>query len=234
MEHLRNKRPVDCKYAVIHAESAVQLMLYEKMRSAGISLIDPKDPRYYKRFGTCLDDLKRCMKDTERADLEIIHEHRNLCQHRADKPDETWARWICTTVGIFLRRFCSDELGIDVRSELPEVLRAATEATVRDAIHHAEYSLERGEYETAIISAIRAVDAATSHQLEPGVKRSAVMVAEYATPIADKIRKMTALRSRLTHQVVKDYSPTRKEAEGIIEDALSIVHRILGLDITKS
>lgn len=223
-EHLKNGRPVDRKYAVIHADSAVHLVFLEKLRCLGVSLLDPQNPRNTKGFYTCLKELKDFLRETEYTDLEIIHEERNLCQHRAHKPDETKANWICSIVGNFLRRFCSAEFGINLDTEVPERVPPAEEQMIKDQLDYADYAYSFEHYEDAVISAFGALDSALRHRF--GTEQLRDLDSWLNSDTKLEIQQIRNVRNELAHNP-RSKGLGKREAQKYINIVRSLIKEII-------
>lgn len=111
----RSQTATDMKFALLHVDQAVELILKEKVRSLGESIY--KNPKETITIYGAYDILKtKNVNIPEKPDLEILHEERNNIQHKFANPSpEDAAFHIEKAVG-FLIRFSKDELGISMET----------------------------------------------------------------------------------------------------------------------
>jgi len=115
----RSQTSSDMKFAILHVDQAVELILKEKIRSLGGSIY--KNPKETISVWAAYDFLngKKCAIP-EKADLEILHEERNNIQHKFSNPSAEDAGFMIEKAVSFLRRFYKDELGVAVENHIPQ------------------------------------------------------------------------------------------------------------------
>jgi hypothetical protein len=114
IEHLTKETDRDTRFAVLHADNAVELVLKEVVRFKRIRLIDKKGQSisYYD----CIDKLlTKRVSIPELPDIDLLHTERNSIYHLGSQPDQRKAEWLVYDVALnFIRRICKDELGYDI------------------------------------------------------------------------------------------------------------------------
>ena len=110
----RSATTKDMKFALLHIDQAIELLLKEKVRSAGISIYKtPKETISIWRAYEILEKELGC-KIPEKADLELLHEERNVIQHKYANPSPEDAAFHVEKAMLFVRRFLKDELHLDI------------------------------------------------------------------------------------------------------------------------
>ncbi len=115
----RSQTASDMKFALLHIDQAVELILKEKVRALGGSIY--KNPKETISIWAAYDFLekKKCAI-SERPDLEILHEERNNVQHKFSNPSSEDAGFMMEKAVAFLRRFYRDELGVAIENHIPQ------------------------------------------------------------------------------------------------------------------
>jgi hypothetical protein len=115
----RSATSSDMKFALLHVDQAVELILKEKVRALGGSIY--KHPKETITVYAAYDflDKKNCTIP-ERPDLEILHEERNNVQHKFSNPSPEDAGFMIEKAVMFLKRFYKDELGVAIENHIPQ------------------------------------------------------------------------------------------------------------------
>jgi hypothetical protein len=115
---LRSETSTDMKFALLHVDQAVELLLKEKVRSAGRSIY--KNPKETISIWGAYEILEKELgcKIPEKADLELLHEERNSIQHKYANPSPQDAAFHVEKAVAFIRRFLKDELGIRIEDHV--------------------------------------------------------------------------------------------------------------------
>lgn len=233
LEHVERGSEKDRKYAVIHAATAVELVLKEKIRSMGISIFKKKRPYRSLDYYDCI----RLLHDKQitiphEADIELLHQERNACIHIGGKPDENKTKWLLNTSRDFMETFCNDQLGFDISRHLPlqvpvKILDEARGAHLNPAgiyLANAEMSLIDGNYAEAVLNAEASITILMKDYLETmNIKASPVfhqlvrqVEKEKKLPqsVLETIEELHNLRNKVAHLVVK---VDKRRAERAIE-----------------
>ena len=111
----RSDTTPDMKFALLHVDQAVELLLKERVRAGGKSIYkNPKETiSIWRAYEILTDDLKVMIP--ERADLELLHEERNSIQHKYSNPSAEDAAFHIEKAMGFIRRFVKEELKLDIR-----------------------------------------------------------------------------------------------------------------------
>ena len=102
------------KFALLHVDQAIELILKEKVRSSGNSIY--KNPKETISIWGAYDILESKAHCTipEKPNLELLHEERNSIQHKYANPSPDDAAFHVDNAFAFLKRFLKDELGISI------------------------------------------------------------------------------------------------------------------------
>jgi len=111
---LRSPTSTDMKFAILHVDQAIELILKEKVRDLGKSVY--KNPKETISIWGAYDVLaENKIKIPEKSDLELLHEERNSIQHKSANPDPNDAAFYIEKAVFFLNRFAKDELGVELK-----------------------------------------------------------------------------------------------------------------------
>jgi hypothetical protein len=106
------------KFALLHVDQAVELVLKECVRASGKSIYkNPKETITIWGAYDILDTLK--IGIPERPDLELLHEERNSIQHKYANPSAEDAAFHIDKAMKFIRRFLKHELKVDLKDYVP-------------------------------------------------------------------------------------------------------------------
>lgn len=110
----RSDTATDMKFAILHVDQAVELVMKEKVRSGGKSIY--KNPKETISIWGAYDILEKELNCVipEKPDLELLHEERNSVQHKYANPSPEDAHFHVTNGVDFLHRFLNDELSVDL------------------------------------------------------------------------------------------------------------------------
>ena len=118
LEHYIDGTSRSRKFALLHLDQAIELLLKEKCVRLGKSI--------YKNDGTTLtiheafSSLKKAdVASPEQPRLEELHDLRNTIQHKGLVPDDITTRFHVGHVYGFVKRFVSEELGLKFEDILP-------------------------------------------------------------------------------------------------------------------
>ena len=116
---LRSETAVDMKFAVMHVDQAIELLLKERVRLGRVSIYRPGGKETISLFKAydILEELGCAVP--ERPDLEILHEERNNIQHKYSNPDPKDAFFMVEKGVAFIDRFVRDEMGYEIADFVP-------------------------------------------------------------------------------------------------------------------
>jgi hypothetical protein len=102
------------KFALLHIDQAIELLLKEKVRAGGKSIYkSPKETiSIWGAYGILTNDLG--CNIPERPDLELLHEERNNIQHKYANPSAEDAAFHVDHAVKFIKRFLKDDLQLDI------------------------------------------------------------------------------------------------------------------------
>ena len=115
----RSENTTDMKFALLHIDQAVELLLKERVRAGGKSIYkNPKETiSIWGAYDTLTNELNVAIP--ERPDLELLHEERNSIQHKYANPSPEDAAFHIEKAMNFIRRFVKEELGLDITQFVP-------------------------------------------------------------------------------------------------------------------
>lgn len=117
--YLRSTTPKDMKFALLHIDQAIELLLKERVRVGGMSIYkNPKETLTIWGAYDILENKLSCIIP-ERADLELLHEERNNIQHKYANPSSDDAAFHVEKAMKFIARFVKEELKIELAEFLP-------------------------------------------------------------------------------------------------------------------
>jgi hypothetical protein len=116
---LRSDTTTDMKFALLHVDQSIELLLKERVRRGGKSIY--KNPKETISIWGAYSILKEQLQCTipEKADLELLHEERNNIQHKFANPSSEDAAFHVECAMKFIKRFCKDELAIKIEDYIP-------------------------------------------------------------------------------------------------------------------
>ncbi|MCI0350564.1 MAG: hypothetical protein L0Z53_14160, partial [Acidobacteriales bacterium] len=84
--YLRSNTPKDMKFALLHVDQAIELLLKERVRLGGHTIYkNPKETITLYGAYEILETKLKCAIP-EKPDLELLHEERNSIQHKYANP----------------------------------------------------------------------------------------------------------------------------------------------------
>lgn len=113
--YFRSNTAKDMKFALLHVDQAIELMLKECVRAGGKSIY--KNPKETITIWGAYDILNNELHIVipERPDLELLHEERNNIQHKYANPSPDDAAFHVEKAMNFIRRFTKDQLKLDIK-----------------------------------------------------------------------------------------------------------------------
>jgi len=168
IEHLKMGTERDMKFAVQHADNAVELLLKELARFKRIRLINKSGQpiSYYQ----CIERLEnKGVGIPELTDIDLLHTERNSTYHRGSQPDKERAEWLVYDVALrFVERVCKDELGFDINNfspafKLPQEVKEEIKETRSEIVNmylvDALNAFDAKDYSGAVIGAYSGLEA---------------------------------------------------------------------------
>ncbi len=110
----RSNTTIDMKFAILHVDQAVELLLKERVRAGGKSIY--KNPKETMSIWGAYEIIEKEIKCIipEKPDLELLHEERNNIQHKFSNPSPEDASFYMEKAIKFIHRFAKDELHLDI------------------------------------------------------------------------------------------------------------------------
>lgn len=116
--YFRSDTSTDLKFALLHVDQAVELLLKERVRSGGKSIYkNPKETISTWGAYEILEGMRCAIP--EKPDLELLHEERNNIQHKYANPSAETAAFYVERAVKFIDRFLRDELGTNLGHYVP-------------------------------------------------------------------------------------------------------------------
>jgi hypothetical protein len=117
---LRSETSTDMKFALLHVDQSIELFLKERVRVGGKSIYkNPKETINIWGAYTILENDLHCIIP-EKPNLELLHEERNNIQHKYSNPSPEDASFHIDCAMKFIKRFCKDELSLNIKDYIPE------------------------------------------------------------------------------------------------------------------
>ena len=116
--YFRSETSLDRKFAVLHLDQGVELLLKERVRKFGTSIYLKNKKETISTWEAFEILANKGCNIPERADLELLHDDRNEIQHRYSTPSPEAAVFHMENALKFVDRFVKDEFGMDIRSVL--------------------------------------------------------------------------------------------------------------------
>jgi len=168
IEHLKIGTDRDLKFAVQHADNAVELMLKELARFKRIRLIDKRGQSlsYYD----CINKLEeKGVKIPELTDIDLLHTERNSIYHLGSQPDKRKTEWLVYDVGLnLIKRICKEELRFDITKssklfKIPSKIEQEIESTKSEMVNMYLFetisSFNSNVYSATVVSAFSGIEA---------------------------------------------------------------------------
>jgi hypothetical protein len=116
--YFRSNTARDMKFALMHVDQSVELLLKEAVRASGRSIYkNPKETiTMWRAYEILIHDLRIAIP--ERPDLELLHEERNNIQHKYSNPSPEDAAFHIDKAMAFIRRFTKAQLGLDIKDHV--------------------------------------------------------------------------------------------------------------------
>lgn len=106
------------KFALLHVDQAIELLLKEKVRASGRSIY--KNPKETISIYGAYDALNILgVSIPEKPDLELLHEERNSIQHKYATLSADDAAFHIDKAMRFVKRFLRDELDVAIEAHVP-------------------------------------------------------------------------------------------------------------------
>jgi UDP-N-acetylglucosamine 2-epimerase len=117
--YFRSDTSLDLKFALLHLDQGIELLLKERVRKFGTSIYRKDSKKETISAWEAFEILanKGC-GIPERADLELLHDDRNEIQHRYSAVTPEAAVFHMENGLRFVERFLKDEFGLDIRTVL--------------------------------------------------------------------------------------------------------------------
>ncbi|MGB4057431.1 MAG: hypothetical protein WBK77_05050 [Alphaproteobacteria bacterium] len=117
--YLRSTTTKDMRFALLHVDQSIELMLKERVRIGGNSIYKSggKETISIHAAYESLDKLG--VKIPEKNNLELLHEERNSIQHKYLNPTAEDAGFHIENAMKFINRFVSQELNLELSEFIP-------------------------------------------------------------------------------------------------------------------
>jgi hypothetical protein len=118
--YFRSNTTTDMKFALMHIDQAVELLLKERVRSGGKSIHKPGNAKETLSIWGAYEILTKELnvQIPEKHNLELLHEERNSIQHKYSNPSADDAAFHVGNAMGFILRFTKDELGIQLKDHV--------------------------------------------------------------------------------------------------------------------
>lgn len=240
LEHYtRSDTAKDRKLAILHIDQAIELILKEKVRSLNISIYkqDGKTTIGTKEAYEILEN-KKCTIP-EKANLELIHDERNLIQHKYSNPDESTTKFLVENSLAFFERFLYQEFNIRIKDVIPQELLSnsklgfTTEQTKLDKLLKSAEDSIKLDTSSTIFSLFSAVEILLREKLDSiGIDTSGKSITQIISLavknkllIKDELSKLDKLRKLRNKAIHLDFVPKLEECRKMLEFVKSLSKR---------
>lgn len=236
LQHYLDGTPRSRKFALLHIDQAIELVLKERAVQLGKSI--------YKSDGTTLtihetfSSLKQ-LSIPERPRLEELHDLRNTVQHKGLTPDSDSTRFYVEVAYNFFKRFLDHELNTPLDQAIPTTYRALMEGQpvieTSEVITILQSALRADSPAEKILTGFTALNRLVDLISDPAITKSSfrgtLRKAAEARGVGYKELKLyLADIMRLRNEIIhSDYEPTDEEAQ-MFFSALEGVFKSVGLD----
>lgn len=119
--YFRSDTSTDIKFSILHIDQSIELLLKERVRKGGKSIYKQNNPKETINIWEAYKIIEQDFKSpiTERPNLELLHEERNMIQHKYANPSPEDASFHIENAMRFLQRFVKDELGLELSDFIP-------------------------------------------------------------------------------------------------------------------
>lgn len=241
LEHYGDGTPRGRKFALLHIDQAIELVLKEKCARLGKSI--------YKSDGTTLTFHEAAHSVSKERDLpelprlQDLHDLRNTIQHKGLTPDPLTTEYHVVVAYEFLRRFLPGELNTPLQEIVGPRLRAMIEgpptpvpppAEIIDALRLAR---ETADPTARIFAGFTVAERAAAALTPPGeplsVRKSMRPAAELRGIPKATVKAALAHLHMLRGKVVNSaYVPTELEADAYLENVASLL-QMIGYQVRK-
>jgi len=242
IRHLRKGYPKDIRFAVMHADNAMELVLKEIARAKGIRIIDKKGQSvgYYD----CISKLQRKgVQIPELPDIDLLHTERNSIYHLGSQPDKKQAEWLVFDVALSsVRRICGDELGYDIcqfsstfdrLALLNSEILARRKAIVEKYLSEAVWAHDNNMFNECIISSYSGIEAYLGNAIPIDIRSDIHMMQKLveddliSAEMLNDFMELRELRNRVVHGVSNSTRDQAKLALNVFKKFLYVIDSML-------
>jgi len=141
LEHYLEGSDKGRKFAFIHIDHAIELILKEKLRRLGKTFIKRKGEESLS-LGETLNSLeKKNVKIPERPTIEMLHQSRNSIQHSGWTPDQGTTEFHIKNAYLFFSKFLREELDMAIEKILPTRFSTLVEVPKVEELRKGKYKI---------------------------------------------------------------------------------------------
>ncbi len=226
LEHFLDNTDRSRKFALLHIDQSIELLLKEKCMREGKSIYksDGKTLSIHEAF----QSIAKVASIPERPRLEELHDLRNTIQHKGLLPDQATTQYYVDIAYRFTKRFLKEELGSSIEIILSQQHRALMEGpdpieAPVELVSALEQASHLGSPSSKIVAgyvvlekAAKIMDSIVSDKttLRGVLKKSSVARGIPENKVNKRLRFVFMLRSKVLRS---DYEPTEKEVNGFFK-----------------
>jgi len=230
VEHYMAGSDRDRKLMVLHCDQAVELILKDKVRDSGESVFlkNGQTVTYYDAIKLL---EKKGIKIPEKPDLELLHDQRNVIQHKGAQVSQSDAEFYIRKSFEFVKRFLRDELDkiigdmIDKRYlevfgikavEIPYIAESERETEdISEMLRHAR------EFEILSHKYLESLGLVNTHRYTASKLIQKLRTSGIRIKVEDKnnLKQFFAIRNQIAHT---DYVPSKVEIKLLIDSIRKI------------
>lgn len=242
IEHFLEGGDRDRRFAFLHVDNAVELLLKEKVRQLGRS-IWKKNGKTIGVWGAYKILEEEKIDIPHKSHLENVHHERNSIQHKGVTPDESTTQVYLGEVFPFFEEFSEKCLAVKIDEhispEIMDILRKVSEKLLKDVPKTAPDLLIDAEMYVStnpghsVVTASTAVELvakeyAASSGFEDRMGRP--QVTSFLKDLSEKglldsaeVNKREKIRAMRNNVIHNGYEPSEEEAKMAVESSRSIV-----------
>jgi len=237
LQHFLEDTEISRKFALLHVDHAIELMIKEKIVQQGMSIYkgEGKTIGFFEALGK-FDETRV----PERPRIEELRDFRNTVQHKGLTPDYYTTEFYVREAYQFIERFMKDKLGIEIEEYVPKTYIQLMEGTktlalpvdsrIKDMLLNAEKLFSIGNYEVAVVSGFIALESVLREITDETGRRTTTMrsLVEFTQQSGllnsrdhAEFRNIRAIRNEAVHGIGKISKEAARQALDNVSDLIT-------------
>jgi len=234
--HYLDGTDIGRKFSLLHIDHAIELIIKEKLLRLGKSIYknDGKTLSIHEAFNS----IEKEASIPERPRLEDLHDLRNTVQHKGLALDELTTEFYITEGYNFIKRFLTDELGMNITDLLPSTYIKAMEgissmpshlpADIKSRLQEAEKLYSSAAYDMSVIAAFVAYEVTlrsdASNDDKQLAKRIDSVEIEKSEQLNKDFKSFRDLRNRAIHMGTPITKEQARKALDTLNEIISMIY----------